>query len=260
MMRAAPERSSRRAMPRRLETKTLIGCALLLVVLLAAGCGGSSPTATPAPTPEAPGTPAPGVEPTDTAAANAGDTATATPTPDGGTTATSTPSSGRTGTTPEPTPSSGQPQPNALAIDMSSTATQARPGQEFSVDVTADPKGRGISGAEFQLIFNPAFLQVLEVVPGDVLGEKTPEVESVLPFVHIDNDSGIVQYRDARIGLTEPPTPRGLLATVKLVVQEDAPPGAEASLRIVEAKIPDENIEEIGELVVGGPLTVEISR
>ena len=43
-------------------------------------------------------------------------------------------------------------------------------------------------------------------------------------------------------------------------MQEDAPPGAEASLRIVEAKIPDENIEEIGELVVGGSLTVEISR
>ena len=128
------------------------------------------------------------------------------------------------------------------------------------MDVTVDPKGRGISGAEIQFIFNPAFLRVLEVVPGDVLGEKTPEVESVLPFVQIDNESGIVQYRDARIGPTEPPTPQGLLATVKLVVQDDAPAGVEASLRIVDAKIPDENIEEIGDVAVAGPLTVEISR
>ena len=225
--------------------KLLIGYALL-ICLIAAGCGGPSPTPTSTPRPEPTATPTLVLK--------------ATPIPTG-----EQPSGlpDPTPTTPvakgSPVPPSTSPTPEPVLIGLASTVREVRRGQEFSVDLTINPQARGISGVEVQMEYDPAIFQVIDAPPGDLLGQKPQEVQSVLPVVNIDNGSGILQYSDARVGPTQPPTPQGLLATMNLRVLQTATAGREASLRITHFKIADENIEEIGDAVAAAELKVVIS-
>ena len=91
------------------------------------------------------------------------------------------------------------------------------------------------------------------------MGEKPSAVRSVIPFIDIDDKLGILYFRDARIGPTQAPTPTGRFATIRFQAMDTAPAGEQASLRITEAKIPDENIREIRDIVIGRDLRVEIS-
>ena len=134
------------------------------------------------------------------------------------------------------------------------------PGQQISVEVSLDSRGRGISGVELNVEFDAASFEILEVEPGPLLGDKPSEVSAVLPRVEIDNSLGVLRYYDARIGDTVPPTPAGLVARVKLKVVEQPPEGALPYLRITAAKVPDEKIQEIGDLSIGEELKFQISR
>ena len=126
--------------------------------------------------------------------------------------------------------------------------------------MTVDPQGRGISGVELKIEFDPAVLQMIDVVPWTLLGEKPEEVRSTIPFTDIDNTLGTLHYADVRVDVTHPPTPPGLLATIKLRVLETAKAGRDTSLRIVDVKIPDENIREIQHILIESEtLTVRVS-
>ena len=214
--------------------KAALGCAMAMCVILA-GCSGSSPTATRSPS----ATPIPTIAPT------LDSTVTADPTPG-------------VGTTSAPTPTPGAPSPTSVIVSLVSPVTQVAPGQEISVDVSLDPRGRGISGVEMNLEFDPDSFEVVQVQPGPLLGDKPSEVAAVLPRVEIDNSLGVILYFDARIGDTFPPTPAEIVATVKLKVVEGAPAGARAYLRITSVKMPDEKIQEISDVAIGEELRFQI--
>ena len=218
--------------------KIFIGCALV-VCALAAACGGDSPTATPSSAPQ----------PTATAALGSPPVPTPRFTPTSG-----APAPG----TVEGTP--GQDDVRPVAIEMVSPTAEVRPGQELRVELTVNPQGRGISGVELEVRFDPAILQIREVVPGDLLGEKPEEVSSTIPVIGIDNVSGTLHYVDVRTDVTLPPTPPGLLATMVFRVPPTAPEGREGSIEIVSVKIPDERFDEIRDVAVGREVTVAISR
>ena len=173
--------------------RLLIGCSLI-VCLAVVGCGGSS--ATPTATPGVIGGSAPEGE-----------------------------------VSPESTLAT-QPEIGLASISMVSTATEVRPGQEFSVVLAVDPGGRGISGVDVKIRFDSAILEMVDATAGDLLGEKPDEVASVIPSVEIDNATGTLSYLDVRIGPTSPPTPPGVLGTLKVRVLETAPVGTETSLRL----------------------------
>ena len=217
-----------------LTKRILIACLFVASVGLAAACGGQSPTSTPEPTATAIATPV----------------VTETPSPT---------SPGITERTPTPVPATAQPESMPVSIALDSTTQELRPGQEFRVAVSVDPKGQGISGVELEFRFDPAVLQVVEVVPGDLLGEKTEEIKAIIPIIQIDDTSGILSYADVRTGVTSPPTPPGLLATIRLRVLETAPAPRETSLKITSVKIPDETIQGLLDVQTGDGLTLEIS-
>ena len=173
--------------------RLLIGCSLI-VCLAVVGCGGSS--ATPTATPGVIGGSAPEGE-----------------------------------VSPESTLAT-QSEIGLASISMVSTATEVRPGQEFSVVLAVDPGGRGISGVDVKIRFDSAILEMVDATAGDLLGEKPDEVASVIPSVEIDNATGTLSYLDVRIGPTSPPTPPGVLGTLKVRVLETAPVGTETSLRL----------------------------
>ena len=219
--------------------KTLTGCLLLVYVVLV-GCNGPSPASTPTPAselrpspPAYPVTAAPGQQ--------TGAMSTFTPAPV---------SSSASGRTPKAT---SIPMPAPVYIAMVSRMTAVRQAQEFSVELVLDPRGRGISGVQVRIEYDPTILRAVGVERGDLLG---PELVEVPIF---DAEKGVIEYAAARIGPTEPPTPSGLFATLKLHVLENAPVGEETTLRITEVKIPDENIREIRPISIGDDLKLEIS-
>ena len=200
--------------------RLLFGCAVL-VCLFVVGCKGTSPTPTPAPslTPAA--------------------TATPTQVPVGEA---------------EPTLTIGQTSIPPVSIALVSTTKEAQPGQEFKVDVTLDPQGRGISGVELKIQFDATNLRLVGLTPGKLLGEEPVEFGPVV----IGEADNLIHYAAARIGETLPPTPSGLVAAMKFQVLETAAAGGETSLKITEVKVPDENIRVIHDISVGEGITVEI--
>jgi len=137
---------------------------------------------------------------------------------------------------------------------MASSTGQLKPGHEFRVDLRVDPQGRGISGVQVWIEYDPAIFQPVGAEPGDLLGQGPIEAGPI-----IDEVNGVFQYAAARIGSTQPPTPPGLFARVTFRALETAGAGKETFLKIAGVKIPDENIQEIRDIIIGEKLRVEIS-
>ena len=207
----------------------------MAALLVVAACGGSSPTNTPTPTPILTPTP---VQETSTPAAQARQSTTGSYIgPDRGSDSLL---DGRVDDEPTSAPS-GAP----AIVSMAASLGNLSPGQQFNVEVTLKPGGRGVSGVTLTMAFDPALLQLVAVAPGDVLGLKSREVSDFIPDVEFDNALGTIQYIDVRIGPTEPPTPTGLVASVRFRVLGNAPVGRQTDVTIEAVQVLDEETEEV---------------
>ena len=220
--------------------RPLVACALV-ACLVAAACGGSSPTATPIPQPTA-------APPSETVPAG-------TPTTAPGETPPLTATAGATSGTslPTPIPATLESASERPSISITSNTTEVRPGEVFRVDVILDPQGKGISGVQVKIAYDPAALRPTDAVAGPLLGEESIEI----PLI-IDEVAGFVEYVAARIGSTAAPTPPGLVATIRFQALETAVEGTLTSLTITGVQVPDENIQEITGILVGEGINISI--
>lgn len=226
--------------------------ALLIACLLAVGCSGGSPTAITAPTGVATPTPTASPQATGTPAESTRQPGTPAPTETPTTapgTVPDTPSPGATtGPTVDPSTST------SVTVDLATETTELQPGQEFDVEVALDPVGRGISGVQVWIEYDPALLEPVGVEPGTLLGVAPIEAGPI-----IDEVEGVFQYAAARIGPTDPPTAAGLFASIRFRVLDSVATASETVLEISQVKIPDENILEITDVRTGEVLRLAIS-
>ena len=117
------------------------------------------------------------------------------------------------------TSSSSGAEPQVI-VSLEPSLVRVAPGEEFTISVSVDPGGRGISGGEVDLKFDPRVLEAREIVPGDLLGP-----EPLFGLKEVDNEKGSLRVALARKGSTSAPTKPGILITVKFSVAEGAPPG-----------------------------------
>lgn len=82
------------------------------------------------------------------------------------------------------------------------------------------PGSFGISSGEAILSFNANVIEVVDVVPGTLLGSQP-----LVGFKQIDNLQGTLKVAIARVGSTPLPSPEGQLAIVKAVIKRNAPSG-----------------------------------
>ena len=134
----------------------------------------------------------------------------------------------------------------APVVSLTPASQKVHPGKDFSVTISVDPKGRGISGGELNLSFDAAVMQIAKVTAGDLLGDSP-----IIGIEEIDNEAGRLKYALARKGVTPVPTPKGSFASITFTVKEDAKPG-EYDLVITKMGLSDENFEDITEVKTEG--------
>ena len=99
-------------------------------------------------------------------------------------------------------------------VSIEPASTKVCPGDAFSVNVTVDPAGKGVSAAYVKLAFDASVVECEDVSPGNLLGDSPLEKKV------IDNESGMVWYALARIGDTPVPTEKGTFAVLSFRVKE----------------------------------------
>ena len=86
------------------------------------------------------------------------------------------------------------------------------PGDTFTINITVDPQGEAIYGAQYDLYFDPAVLQVVSQTGGDFLsqdGANTIEVANTF-----NNTAGKLEYGETRIGTSSGVSGAGVLARI----------------------------------------------
>jgi len=129
---------------------------------------------------------------------------------------------------------------------------QVHRGQEVSLNIKVNLSGRGVSGGEINLSFNPSVLRVTDVELGDFLGSSP-----VTGLKQLDNEAGVVRLALARVGTTPVPSPAGVLATVHFTVLDSAASGI-YDLELTKVGLADENFQDITGFTVQGA-TIKIT-
>ncbi|MFQ5933387.1 MAG: cohesin domain-containing protein [Dehalococcoidia bacterium] len=132
-----------------------------------------------------------------------------------------------------------------VAVRIEPATMRADAGDQIVVAVRVDPEGRGLSGGELNLAFDPQVLSVVDIEPGDLFGP-----EPLVGAEMVDNDSGTLLYALARKGQTSPPTPPSVFAEITFKVAEDARRGR-YELTVTSAGLADEAFRDILDISLG---------
>ena len=142
----------------------------------------------------------------------------------------------------------------APAISVKPSYISVSQGDTFTVNVTIDPDGTGILGAEYKLYFNNILLKALSQDTGSFLSQGGA---STIPIVNnIDNTAGRIEYGEVRtvtndVGVTTP----GTLATIGFEVRSSG----SGELCLYDVILSDSDTQEISGVTVNNA-TVEIAQ
>ena len=134
----------------------------------------------------------------------------------------------------------------AVSVYIYPASLEVSAGGEFTIEIKAEPKERGISGGEINLEFNPDIFEVINIETGNLFGP-----DPLIGIKEIDNETGLVKYALARKGKTEVPTSPGVFATINLKVLEEIKEGT-SKLTLTKIGLADENFEDIKEIKIQG--------
>ena len=128
---------------------------------------------------------------------------------------------------------------------------KALQGSNFSVNITIDPMGDEVFGAQYELYFNTTILNATSQTPGTFLSQDGATTAVVMN--RIDNTIGKVEYGETRIGVENGVTARGTLASITFEVMASS--GA-SPLNLTDVFLMDPFAREIPTIVKDGTMEV----
>ncbi len=126
------------------------------------------------------------------------------------------------------------------AVYFSPSSKNVKPGSDFKIKIEIDPKGKGISSGEINLEFDSKALHIIDLEPGDILGQNP-----IVGIKQIDNINGKAKYALARTGKTSSPTLLGVFTIIKFEVLKTVQIGQTLKIELTSAGLADENFREI---------------
>jgi len=125
------------------------------------------------------------------------------------------------------------------SIALIPSPQEVKPGEQFEIKVQVEPGKQGISAIEINLSFDPQAMQIIEVKPGTLLGERP-----LSGILNIDNEAGTLSYSLARIGETDVPTLTGTFAVITFQMLDWAQ-GGNYELSFTGVGFTNEDFEDI---------------
>ena len=139
---------------------------------------------------------------------------------------------------------------SAGTVSVEPSYIEVTPGEEFTVNVTVNPEGVEIYGAQYELHFNNSLLNATAQDKGPFFGSGS---DSTVLKNEINNTMGWLKYgetRTATSGITEP----GVLATVTFHAIDDIDGHSELKFTVV--KLSDPNVNPIPVNISNGSVKV----
>ena len=133
----------------------------------------------------------------------------------------------------------GTQAPGVVSVRIGPESIKAEVGQQIVVSVDVSPEGRGISGGELALSFDPKIFTLLGVTPGGLFGSSP-----LVGVEAVDNQSGTLVYALARRGPTSAPTQAATFAELTFQVMDGVPAGRYALL-VTRVGLADEAFRDI---------------
>jgi hypothetical protein len=133
----------------------------------------------------------------------------------------------------------------APTISVEPSYIEVSQGDTFTVNITIDPDGTGVMGAQYTLYFDSVLLKALNQDRGPFLrqdGESTTVSKN-----KIYNTIGEIKYGETRIGTTVGVTTPGVLSAIEFEVRSSGV----GELRLGNVKLSDP---------VSGPISTEVNN
>ncbi len=138
------------------------------------------------------------------------------------------------------------------SVSVSPQTVTASPGDTFTIDITTDPAGSEVYGAECKVYFDNALLKATDQSKGTFLSQNGAETLEVSN--NINNDLGVVEYGETRMGdpdVIGGVTDRGVLTSITF----EAIGSGTCELRL-EATLADSGAQPIDAVVNGGTCSI----
>lgn len=141
---------------------------------------------------------------------------------------------------------------SAAGPTVSVNSADVSPGDTFTIDVTVDPQGEEIYGAQYDLTFDPAILQVVSQTKADFLSQD--DVSTLNVINKFNNAIGKLEYGEirlaTRVGVNNP----GVLARITF----EAVSAGSMDLLLSNVILADPFAQRIGEVMLNnGTVNVE---
>jgi len=141
----------------------------------------------------------------------------------------------------------------APTISVEPSYTDASYGETFTVNITVDPDGDEIMGAEYKLYFNNILLRALSQDKGSFLSQDSASTRNIVN--KIDNPAGRIEYGEMRTCVTNGVTTSGTLTTIEFEVRSSG----SGELRLYDVVLSDPGAQEISGVIVNNA-TVELAQ
>ena len=139
----------------------------------------------------------------------------------------------------------------AARISVVPSSQTVLEGENFTVSIHIDSEGSEIFGAQYVLVFNNTLLEAISQIKGSFLSQD--EASTNVYKNEIDNETGIVEYAEARTGTTSGVTSPGILATITF----EAIKSGIAHLNFSDVKLSDPNAQLIPVSVCNGTCEIK---
>ncbi|RZN42789.1 MAG: hypothetical protein EFT35_01745, partial [Methanophagales archaeon ANME-1-THS] len=124
---------------------------------------------------------------------------------------------------------------SAARVSVEPVYLKGAPGEEFTVNITVDPEGSEIFGAQYELHFNTELLKATAQTKGPFLSQDGAGTTVLIN--KIDNVIGRLEYGETRTGVTSGVNKSGVLATIGF--EAITAHGGVSELRLENAKLSD---------------------
>lgn len=139
------------------------------------------------------------------------------------------------------------------SVSVSPHAVTASSGDTFTIEVTVDPAGSEVFGAEYKLRFDNMMLKATEQSKGTFLSRDGAETIEVLN--NINNEIGVIEYGETRVG--DPDQIGGVIDPGVLTRVTFEVIGSGTCDLELEVMLADSNARSIDAVINGGTCSVE---